>query len=49
VRQEPVDPANVVRNILASKPRVTRFPIEWDTPAAAASSLDQPASDVAMQ
>jgi hypothetical protein len=30
-RTGPVNPALVVRNILASKPRVTRFMIEWDT------------------
>lgn len=30
-RTGPVNPALVVRNILAAKPRVTRFQIEWDT------------------
>lgn len=29
-RTGPVDPALVVRNILAAKPRVTRFQIQWD-------------------
>eukprot|EP01108_Squamamoeba_japonica_P002410 TRINITY_DN2144_c0_g1_i1.p2 TRINITY_DN2144_c0_g1~~TRINITY_DN2144_c0_g1_i1.p2 ORF type:complete len:236 (-),score=123.88 TRINITY_DN2144_c0_g1_i1:12-719(-) len=29
-RTGPVDPALVVRNILAAKPRVTRFQIRWD-------------------
>jgi hypothetical protein len=30
------------RNILAEKPRVTRFPIEWDTPVL--EQAQQPAS-----
>ena len=30
VRHGPVDPSLVVRNVLASKPRVTRFQIQWD-------------------
>ena len=30
-----MDLSLVVRNILASQPRVTHFAIEWDAPAAA--------------
>ncbi len=30
----PHDTSKIRRNILTSKPRVTSFPIEWDTPSA---------------
>ena len=29
-RAPPSPPARLMRNILADKPRVTKFPIEWD-------------------
>mmetsp|Transcript_16472 Transcript_16472/g.32789 ORF Transcript_16472/g.32789 Transcript_16472/m.32789 type:complete len:233 (+) Transcript_16472:246-944(+) len=37
----PIDPLKVQRTILADKPRVTRFPIDWNLGAAAASHGQQ--------
>ena len=36
----PIDINQVTRNVLANKPKVTTFSIEWDGDAAAASSVD---------
>lgn len=48
-----LDPAQITRNILADKPRVTRFPIDWNAApgeaGAAASGTEGAATDGAME
>lgn len=48
-----LDPAQITRNILADKPRVTRFPIDWHAApgeaGAAAAGNDGAAADGVME
>lgn len=48
-----LDPAQITRNILADKPRVTRFPIDWNAApgeaGAAAAGTDGTAAEGAME